>query len=107
MLITGELCGVKADVQGFLSTLQSSTCTVSSARCQPLQRHPQLMANWVCCRPMVQVPLGYSPIAVIHSIPNISDNVLQLNPLVLAGIFQCQVTTWNDVSIAALNPNLT
>ena len=80
---------------------------MSSARRQPLQRHPQLMANWVCCRPMVQVPLGYSPIAVIHSIPNVSDNVLQLSPLVLAGIFQCQVTTWNDVSIAALNPNLT
>jgi ABC-type phosphate transport system substrate-binding protein len=56
---------------------------------------------------MVQVPLGYSPIAVIHSIPNVSDNVLQLSPLVLAGIFQCRVTTWNDVSIAALNPNLT
>jgi ABC-type phosphate transport system substrate-binding protein len=56
---------------------------------------------------MVQVPLGFSPIAVIHSIPNISNNVLRLNPLVLADIFQCRVTTWNDVSIAALNPNLT
>ena len=59
------------------------------------------------CRPMVLVPLGYSPIAVIHSLPNVTNNVLQVNWLVLAAIFQCQVTTWNDVAIATLNPNLT
>ena len=59
------------------------------------------------CRPMVQIPLGYSPVAVIHSLPNVANNVLQVNQQVLAAIFQCQITTWNDVAITALNPNLT
>lgn len=58
-------------------------------------------------RPMVQVPMGYGPVAVIHSIPNVSNNALRLTPQVLAAIFQCQVTTWNDVAITAINPNLT
>ncbi len=56
---------------------------------------------------MVQVPLGYSPIAVIHSLPNVTNNALQVNQQVLAAIFQCQITTWNDVAITALNPNIT
>lgn len=58
-------------------------------------------------RPMVQVPVGYGPVAVIHSLPNVSNNALQLSPAVLAAIFQCQITTWNDVAITAINPNLT
>ena len=62
---------------------------------------------YVCCRPIVQVPLGYSPLAILHSLPNVPSGVLNMTAPILAAIYQCQVTTWNDVSISAVNPGLT
>lgn len=61
----------------------------------------------VCCRPMVQVPLGYSPLAILHSLPGVPNGVLNITAPILAAIYQCQVTSWNDVSISAANPGLT
>lgn len=33
-------------------------------------------------------------------------DALRLNPKVLAGIYACNITSWQDPAIAALNPNL-
>ena len=55
----------------------------------------------------MQVPLGYSPLAILHSLPGVPNGVLNMTAPILAAIYQCQVTTWNDVSISAINPGLT
>ena len=56
--------------------------------------------------PLVQVPVGFSPIAFITSIPGLRDGQLQLTPPVLAAIFQCDITRWDDPAIQAINPGL-
>jgi hypothetical protein len=58
------------------------------------------------CRTFVQVPVGFSPIAIVTSLPGLQNTPLQLSPGVLAGIFQCSITVWNDLAIKTLNPNL-
>ena len=34
------------------------------------------------------------------------EDSLRLNPQVLAGIYTCKITSWQDPAIAALNPGL-
>lgn len=46
-----------------------------------------------------------SPIAVVYNLPGVDE--LNLSPEVLAGIFNQQITTWNDPAIVADNPDAT
>jgi len=59
-------------------------------------------------REMVHVPFCMGAIALFHSVP--ADEVgtagLKLSPCVLAKIFSGQITTWDDASIMADNPDL-
>ena len=34
------------------------------------------------------------------------EDALRLNPHVLAGIYSCRITSWQDPAIVALNPSL-
>ena len=52
-----------------------------------------------------ELPNYISPIAVVYNLEGVED--LNLSPAVLAGIFNQQVTTWNDPAIAADNPGVT
>ncbi|HZG91008.1 MAG TPA: phosphate ABC transporter substrate-binding protein PstS [Pseudonocardia sp.] len=54
---------------------------------------------------VIQLPAYISPIAVIYNLEGVAD--LNLAPATLAGIFNRQITTWNDPAIAADNPNAT
>jgi hypothetical protein len=36
----------------------------------------------------------------------IGDDELHLNADLIASIFQCTITTWNDIAIKSLNPSL-
>src|SRR5699024_1670955 len=52
---------------------------------------------------VLQAPLYISPIAVIYNVPGVET--LNLSPENLAGIFNQEITNWNDPSIAADNPD--
>lgn len=49
-----------------------------------------------------ELPNYISPIAVVYNLQGVKD--LNLSPQVLAGIFNRQITNWNDPAIAADNP---
>jgi phosphate transport system substrate-binding protein len=51
---------------------------------------------------LVQVPVYISPIAIVYNLKGV-DN-LQLSPDTLAGIFNQDITAWNDPEIAKDNP---
>ncbi|MGY1855321.1 phosphate ABC transporter substrate-binding protein PstS [Modestobacter sp. SYSU DS0290] len=50
-----------------------------------------------------EMPNYISPIAVVYNLEGVDE--LNLSPEVLAGIFNQQITTWNDPAIAADNPD--
>ena len=52
---------------------------------------------------LVQIPNYISPIAVVYNLKGVND--LQLGPDTIAGIFNQEITTWDDPKIAADNPN--
>jgi phosphate transport system substrate-binding protein len=52
-----------------------------------------------------ELPNYISPIAVIHNLEGVDE--LNLSPATLAGIFDQQITNWNDPAIAADNPGVT
>ncbi|WP_100500737.1 phosphate ABC transporter substrate-binding protein PstS [Geodermatophilus chilensis] len=52
-----------------------------------------------------ELPNYISPIAVIHNLEGVDE--LNLSPATLAGIFNQQITNWNDPAIAADNPGVT
>lgn len=60
-------------------------------------------AEATCGGPVYHLPLYISPIAVIYKLENVEG--LQLSPATLAGIFNRQITTWNDPAIAEDNPD--
>lgn len=53
----------------------------------------------------IQVPAYISPIAVIFNVEGVDE--LNLDAVVLAGIFKGTITTWDDAAIVALNPDAT
>lgn len=52
-----------------------------------------------------EIPGYISPIAVIYNLDGVDQ--LNLSPETVAGIFNQQITTWNDAAIAADNPGAT
>ncbi|MQA15432.1 MAG: phosphate ABC transporter substrate-binding protein PstS [Pseudonocardiaceae bacterium] len=55
-----------------------------------------------CNGELIEFPAYISPIAVVYNLDGV-DN-LRLSPQTLAGIFDQQITNWNDPAIAADNP---
>ncbi|HEV7171262.1 phosphate ABC transporter substrate-binding protein PstS [Pedococcus sp.] len=58
-----------------------------------------------CGSPAWDLPMVTGPIAVSYNLKGVSK--LVLGPEVIANIFNGKVTTWNDPSIAKLNPGVT
>jgi len=54
---------------------------------------------------VIELPVYISPIAVIYKLDGVAE--LNLSPATVAGIFNRQITTWNDPAIAADNPGAT
>ncbi|BBY75387.1 phosphate-binding protein PstS [Mycolicibacterium parafortuitum] len=55
--------------------------------------------------PVWNLPLVFGPIAIAYNVDGVDG--LVLDAATLAGIFQGQITTWNDPAIAALNEGKT
>jgi phosphate transport system substrate-binding protein len=51
---------------------------------------------------LVQIPVYISPIAIVYNVKGVSD--LQLSPDTIAGIFNQDITSWDDPAIAKDNP---
>lgn len=58
------------------------------------------------CKPgeLVEIPDYISPIAIVYNLPEVES--LQLSPDTLAGIFNQEITSWDDKAIAADNPGV-
>ncbi len=52
-----------------------------------------------------ELPNYISPIAVVYNLEGVEE--LNLSPEVIAGIFNRQITNWNDPAVAADNPDVT
>ncbi|PRY00786.1 phosphate ABC transporter substrate-binding protein PstS [Allonocardiopsis opalescens] len=63
----------------------------------------QAAADERCGGQAVHLPLYISPIAVIFNLEGVDE--LNLSPEVIAGIFNQEITNWNDEAIAADNPD--
>ncbi|CAL8466330.1 g5866 [Coccomyxa elongata] len=59
-----------------------------------------------CNRSVMQIPFAVMSIGAVYNLPGSGKNDLRLDAPTLAGIFQCNITAWDDVSIQALNPHL-
>ena len=55
---------------------------------------------------LVQFPTVIGGVVPIVNLPGIAPNQLHLTGAVLAGLFDGDITTWNDRQIAALNPGV-
>lgn len=53
---------------------------------------------------VIEAPVYVSPIAIAYNVEGVDQ--LQLAPATLAGIFNGEITTWNDPAIAADNPDV-
>ena len=55
---------------------------------------------------VLELPLYISPIAVAFHLPELDVEHLQLEPEVIAGIFNGDISQWDDAAIAATNPDV-
>ncbi|MEE6281496.1 phosphate ABC transporter substrate-binding protein PstS [Georgenia sp. MJ170] len=55
---------------------------------------------------VLELPLYISPIAVAYHLPGLDVEHLQLEPEVIAAIFNGDITSWDDAAIAATNPDV-
>jgi phosphate transport system substrate-binding protein len=79
------------DFAGSDAYLDSEELTAAAARCNDAGA--------------IDLPMYISPIAVIYNLDGVEK--LQLSPQTIAGIFNQQITNWNDAAIAADNPGVT
>lgn len=57
-----------------------------------------------CGGEIIEIPSFIAPIAVFYNLEGVDS--LQLSPATIAGIFNGDITTWNDETIAADNPGV-
>ncbi|RMI43890.1 phosphate ABC transporter substrate-binding protein PstS [Streptomyces triticirhizae] len=63
----------------------------------------ELTAATERCGEVIEVPVYVSPVALIFNVEGVDE--LNLQPATIAGIFNQEITTWNDEAIAADNPD--
>ncbi|MDT0268134.1 phosphate ABC transporter substrate-binding protein PstS [Streptomyces sp. DSM 44915] len=63
----------------------------------------ELAAATERCEEVVQLPVYVSPVALVFNVEGVDE--LNLQPATIAGIFNQEITTWNDEAIAADNPD--
>jgi len=61
-----------------------------------LLQHPSLL----------NIPLAVSAQSVIYNLPSLQGTHINLNGMVLAGMYNGSITTWDDPAIRALNPGV-
>ncbi|SED50787.1 phosphate ABC transporter substrate-binding protein, PhoT family [Ruania alba] len=59
-----------------------------------------------CGGDVIELPLYISPIAVVYNIPDLNDTNINLGPDTIAGIFNGDITNWNDPAIVEANPDI-
>jgi len=88
---TGSTTGISAAASGK-ADIGASDAYLSSAK---LARYPALE----------NIPLEVSAQMINYNLPGVTGN-LMLDSTVLAGMYQGQITRWNDQAIRALNPGV-
>ncbi|SOD66087.1 phosphate ABC transporter substrate-binding protein, PhoT family [Streptomyces zhaozhouensis] len=63
----------------------------------------ELTAATERCTEVIEAPVYVSPIALAFNVEGVDE--LNLQPATIAGIFNQEITTWNDEAIAADNPD--
>ena len=69
-----------------------------------LEGEQQQQALQRCGGQVIEIPNYVSPIAVVFKLDGVPE--LNLSPATIAGIFNGQITTWNDPKVAADNPGV-
>src|SRR5439155_20293826 len=54
----------------------------------------------------VQIAETIGSVAIAYNVPGIPSKTLKFTGSVLADVFQCKITKWNDPQIQALNPGI-
>ena len=86
----------------------------STAQQLQMQAHPQVMAwdrraltgSCILCAHLKSRRQTVSKLAEYWCNAGTPEDALRLNPQVLAGIYSCRITSWQDPAIVALNPSL-
>jgi phosphate transport system substrate-binding protein len=97
--------GVKLNYQsigsgGGISAIEAKTVDFGASDA-PLQE-ADLTANG-----LAQFPMVVGGVVIVVNLNGVTDGQLKLTPDVIASIYMGKTTTWNDASIANLNPGVT
>lgn len=55
---------------------------------------------------VLELPVYISPIAVAYNLPSVEAENINMTPEVIAGVFNGDVTSWDDPAIAEINPDI-
>ncbi len=89
---TGSGAGIDQAISGAVQ-IGTSDAYMSDAQAK---RNPQI----------INVPMAISALTVNYNLPGLNATPLKLDGPVLAGIYRGKIRTWDDKSIAALNPDV-
>ncbi|MFC0862669.1 phosphate ABC transporter substrate-binding protein PstS [Sphaerimonospora cavernae] len=91
---SGSGAGVQAFIQGAVafagsdSALNDRESAQADARCETGKA--------------INLPMVTGPVAVVYNLPDVND--LRLSPRTLSGIFNSEITKWDDPAVKADNP---
>ncbi|MFF3669212.1 phosphate ABC transporter substrate-binding protein PstS [Microtetraspora malaysiensis] len=94
---SGSGAGVQAFVQGTVA-FAGSDSALKDDKGEPAQADARCKTGKA-----INLPMVTGPVAVVYNLPGVDG--LQLSPKTIAGIFNSQITKWDDPAIKADNPD--
>ncbi|SDL44900.1 phosphate ABC transporter substrate-binding protein PstS [Nonomuraea jiangxiensis] len=94
---SGSGAGVQSFIQGTIAFAGSDSALKDD---EPAQADARCKTGKA-----INIPMVTGPVAVVYNLPGVDG--LQLSPKTLGGIFNSQITKWDDAAIKADNPNAT
>ncbi|MEU6730633.1 phosphate ABC transporter substrate-binding protein PstS [Nonomuraea wenchangensis] len=94
---SGSGAGVQAFIQGTVS-FAGSDSALNDEKGEPAQADARCKTGKA-----INIPMVTGPVAVVYNLPGVDG--LQLSPKTIGGIFNSQITKWDDPAIKAENPD--
>ncbi|QYC44780.1 Phosphate-binding protein PstS 3 precursor [Nonomuraea coxensis DSM 45129] len=94
---SGSGAGVQAFIQGTVS-FAGSDSALNDEKGEPAQADARCKTGKA-----INLPMVTGPVAVVYNLPGVDG--LQLSPKTIGGIFNSQITKWDDPAIKAENPD--
>ncbi|MGW4643834.1 phosphate ABC transporter substrate-binding protein PstS [Sphaerisporangium sp. NPDC004334] len=94
---SGSGAGVQAFIQGTVA-FAGSDSALKDDKGEPAQADARCKTGKA-----INLPMVIGPVAVVYNLPGV-DN-LQLSPATIGGIFNSQITKWDDAAIKKDNPD--